>query len=517
MEHLQSMVAELEKNKKVFGKAPTGLGKTHITFKCILKLGSKKNIIFTPRLLLNKQMLKKKYTSKYFKKGSFKKLHFSNSNSQGKDLYNISKYDFIITCCYQSANKLLECMKQINLTVDLMIFDEAHFIGSDNWINSELLINGTITKYRMFLSATPTDYIERNAIVYGNIIEKIKVYDLILKEILCNIVTVIKKINNKKTEYHDLRSLIVEAMIKFNKKKGIIYVNNTTNAENLYNLIKGEDKINTYIYVSKNIDTENETDKSITVFENDVKPCIIIVVGKISYEYDNDLIDFICLGDPRQSDIDIRQILGRGLRWNKQNYPNKLLHLLIPLYKNEFGEYSDYGHLKKFLDYIIGECGQDIIVKTNGTNELDNINGGIIGKSYEGDPIPIEILQEYCTTGYNKFTDFMRFLKTNGVYNEIDYNKLREIQNWIPDMGLIQKKYPKFCFRDIHPNKLDYYWTKQEAIIGRSDAYKKLGDIIGADKVRRLNECNKMLKIMEYDIDKRIPFVDFNCYYPKDN
>ena len=64
-------------------------------------------------------------------------------------------------------------------------------------------------------------------------------------------------------------------------------------------------------------------------------------------------IDFICLGDPRQSDIDIRQILGRGLRWNKQTYPNKLLHLLVPLYKNEFGEYSEYGHLKKYLDYII--------------------------------------------------------------------------------------------------------------------------------------------------------------------
>jgi hypothetical protein len=43
------------------------------------------------------------------------------------------------------------------------------------------------------------------------------------------------------------------------------------------------------------------------------------------------------LGDPRQSDIDIRQIIGRGLRWNKQLYPNKLLHLLVPIYKDEFG------------------------------------------------------------------------------------------------------------------------------------------------------------------------------------
>ena len=100
-------------------------------------------------------------------------------------------------------------------------------------------------------------------------------------------------------------------------------------------------------------------------FENNKNKSIIIVVGKLGYGYDNPYIDFICLGDPRQSDIDIRQIIGRGLRWNKILYPNKLLHLLIPLYKNEFENYKDNTHLKKYLDYIIGECGKDIIFKNN--------------------------------------------------------------------------------------------------------------------------------------------------------
>ena len=78
------------------------------------------------------------------------------------------------------------------------------------------------------------------------------------------------------------------------------------------------------------------------------------------------------MGDPRQSDIDIRQIIGRGFRWKKEVYPNKLLHLLIPLYRDEFGNCSKNEHLKKYLDYIIGECGQDIIFKSNGNAIVGN-------------------------------------------------------------------------------------------------------------------------------------------------
>ena len=48
-------------------------------------------------------------------------------------------------------------------------------------------------------------------------------------------------------------------MIKYNKKKGIIYVNDCKNAESLYKLLKKQDKLNVYIYVSKNIQVENDS------------------------------------------------------------------------------------------------------------------------------------------------------------------------------------------------------------------------------------------------------------------
>jgi hypothetical protein len=300
-------------------------------------------------------------------------------------------------------------------------------------------------------------------------------------------------------------------MTKYNKKKGIIYVNNTKNAENLYNLMKMQNKINSYIYVSKEIDTANENDIDIKKFEDEPNPCIIIVVGKLGYGYDNDFIDFICLGDPRQSDIDIRQILGRGLRWNKETYPNKLLHLLVPLYKDDFGKYSDYDHLKKYLDYIIGECGQDIIIKGDGTGFINGNKNNFDGKNYDGETIPIEILQDYCTTGYNKFTDFMKFLKVNKVFGEIEYNELRETQIWMPEICKLKVRYGKFGFQTIHPNRYELYETKKIAEEKYKIAKNMLIKQIGTDKFSDLTQSQLIKKIVQ--IDNKIPSVDFDLYY----
>ena len=42
-------------------------------------------------------------------------------------------------------------------------------------------------------------------------------------------------------------------MISYKKKKGIIYVNDCKNAQNLYNLMKKQNDVNVYIYISKNV------------------------------------------------------------------------------------------------------------------------------------------------------------------------------------------------------------------------------------------------------------------------
>ena len=518
--YLVEIIKELNTYKKVFLKAPTGFGKTHIYYKTILRMKFNRILVLTPRILLNQQIVEDKYSS-YIKDDNYKIIHFSDLDNSSKEA-KIKKYSknnrkIIMTSCYQSGNRLFKYICIYNFKFDLIIFDEAHFITSwaDGENISEFLTNNNICNYRLFGSATPTDDIELQPLVYGKVIEKVKVYELINQELLCNIETIVKQLNQKKSEYHNLKDLIVESMSKYRKRKGIIYVNECKNAENLYKLLKKQAKLNVYIYVSKNIKVENDSDTDIKTFEKDMKQCVIICVGKIGYGYDNDFIDFICLGDPRQSDIDIRQIIGRGLRWKKDVYPNKLLHLLVPLYRDEFGNCAKNEHLKKYLDYIIGECGMDIIFKSNG-NAVVGKSDKILkeGKEYDGDNIPTEILNEYCTTGYNKYTDFLKFLKSNMIYDEISYNKLKEKQNWIVDLGGLQLKYPKFCFRHIHPNNINYYWNKKDA----QDAYDfcntKLSNELGKEKYKRLDSRYKLNKINE--LDKKIPIINFDLYYPKD-
>lgn len=441
IEYMNDIKMQLELSNKCFIKAPTGFGKTVLYYKSIGKLNCKKILILTPRKMLNKQIVESKYTKYLNNSSGYKILHYSElSNIEAKQLCikKIKKYqkknsNFILTSCYQSKENLLSHIQEFRVKFDLIIFDEAHTI--ETWENSPFVSDSSIAKYRIFGSATPTENIESKPEIFGSIIEKVKVYELINNETLCNIQTLVKKLNGKKQEYHNLKDLIIQSMEKYSKKKGIIYVNSIDNAQKLYDLMKTQTKINTYIFVSNIVRVSNNDDLSIEKFEADNKASIIIAVGKISYGYDNPLIDFICLGDPRQSDIDIRQILGRGLRWNKEVYPNKILHILIPLYKNEFGKYNKNEALKKYLDYIIGECGKDIIIKnTNIVDDNDNIIGEIDveGKDYNGLTIPIDILEEYCTTGYNKFTDFMRFLKKNNCWDEVAYNELWEKnKNWM--------------------------------------------------------------------------------------
>jgi len=518
--YLIEIINQLNTYKKCFLKAPTGFGKTHIYYKIILRMKFNRILFLTPRILLNQQIIEDKY-SHYIKGEGYKIIHFSdleNSNKEEKiKKYSKNNKKIIMTSCYQSGNRLLKYIIKYKFLFDLIIYDEAHFITS--WTDaeniSEFLTNNNICNYRLFGSATPTEDIELQPLLYGKIIEKVKVYELINNELLCNIETIVKQLNEKKSEYHNLKNLIVESMDKYKKKKGIIYVNDCKNAENLYKLLQKQVNLNVYIYVSKNIEVENDSDTDIKTFENDRNQCVIICVGKISYGYDNPFIDFIILGDPRQSDIDIRQIIGRGLRWNKEVYPNKLLHLLVPLYRDEFGNSAKNEHLKKYLDYIIGECGQDIIFKSDGSVVIRNGKQILTdGCDYDGENIPIEILNEYCTTGYNKYTDFLKFLKSNKIYDEISYNKLKEKQEWIISLGEIQTKYPKFCFRHIHPNNIDYYWNKREALHASIITKDLLIKKIGRDNFSELTHDQRIKK---YNlIDNKIPNIDIDLYYPND-
>ena len=518
-EYVQDILLQLENFNKVLVKAPTGFGKTIIIYKTINKLQLKNILILTPRLNLNKQFIENKYTKHLIKKYNY--YQYSINDNQERLIKNIYKSDQnnILISCYQSRISLIKNIRKYKLKFDLVIFDEAHFISGwiekikdDDNIEEKFLLNDTIYfSYRIFTTATPIDVMILNNNIFGNIVEKVKIHELVNDRILCNIETIIKKLDNKKHEYVDLSKIIIKSMIDYSKRKGIIYVNNCMNAENLYKLISMQSIIKPYLYISKDIDNIH-SEIELYNFEQSTAISVIIAVGKISYGYDNEHVDFICFGDTRTSDIDIRQIIGRGLRWNKIDYPNKILHILVPCYKNELENYDDNKALNLYMNYIISEYGNDdiskiIINKSETTNEKE-----INGKKYIGEDIPIEIYNKWCTTGYNMYSKFMVFLKINNIYDEISYNKLKEKQDWMISLEQIKKKYPKFCLRHIHSNNINYYWNKEEALNAINFTKDILIKKIGKDNYSELT-YDQLIK--KYNLlDSKIPNIDFDIYYP---
>ena len=505
-EYRDDIINELYLNNKAFLKAPTGFGKTRIIYDIIAKLRCPRILIFTPRKLLNEQCTSNKYNKLY----SHKVVHFSDDTiDKEKIIKYASIHDkLIMTSCYQSMHTLHSIMQKYKLQFDIVIYDEAHYLNDEHC--------HILCTYELYASATPHKYIMDNPKIFGNIIEKIHIYDLINKKVLCNIVTLIKKIDivhsshsshSSHASHSSLPLLITDAMTKFNKRKGIIYMNSINNAASLYHLIKTF--ISTYIYVSKIIPYIPPDRCIIESFEEECLPAIIICVGKISYGYDNEDIDFICLGDPRHSDIDIRQIIGRGLRWNHITYPDKLLHMMIPIYEDELTK--DCTRLTKYLDYIIGECGQDIILHQGKFDIINKLcSKGISSKNYEGEIDEIIALKQYSTNYFNMYSNFMKFLQYNKIRGIDDYTELVIHHDFMPNINTIQIRYPKFAFILLYHN-YSYYVTKAECISAVEICTSILIEKIGKSKFVILTKSKKLYFYIS--IDDRIPNMNFDLYY----
>lgn len=150
-EYVEDAINELNLNKRVLIKAPTGFGKTHIIYKLIAKLNLQNILILTPRLLLNKQITENKYT-KYINDYEIKELNGTTENKENiiKNLSN----KFILTSCYQSYNTISKLIIKYKLKINI-IFDEAHYISFWSDIDNLYLENNDHVINRIFLTATP--------------------------------------------------------------------------------------------------------------------------------------------------------------------------------------------------------------------------------------------------------------------------------------------------------------------------------------------------------------------------
>jgi superfamily II DNA or RNA helicase len=549
--YIDDTITNLDINKRVILKAPTGFGKTIINYKIIKHYKEDITLVLTPRRVLNSQTIERYI--EYDKELLFAYYNYSPDNSncinKFKQLLKFIKINkkldkkIILIACYPSCKNLLNKLEKRNIKIGLVICDEAHVISSWSELSKEchqLFFGNDANKFKIFdkyifTTATPMPIMIDNIPLFGQLIEHVQIYELINSQILCDFNTIIKHIDYAQNNI-ELADFILNIMQIYNKKKGIIYVNSQKNACNMYSRFKVKyPDYKTFIYISDKLTQEtfsnssNEEYKKVVFSEDDTKepifkkckePCIIITCNKISYGYDDVNIDLVCFGDPRQSDTEIRQIVGRGLRNKILEYPNKLLHIILPIANivienndagNDAGnDETEYEKIKNFISFIVNECGKDIIEgrinNSINSNRDDDYKPDLLnGKSYIGDKIPFQICQELCTTLYNKYTAFLGYLRLKGVYDETTYNNFRESEGfpeWIPILGDIRKRFKNFCFKELNaPENAEYYETLEEC----NEAYSKcLSEI-----AKPYGNINKLkAKKTEHQINKKIFEID---------
>lgn len=597
--YLNDSIEYLEKFNRIILKAPTGFGKTVLLYKLINKLLPNLILWCTPRRNLNIQANDEKYT-KFLKNEAYETYNYSPDEYDNSNKFdNLIKFiktnkkenkKMIIFVCYQSCSTLIPKLYKKCIKLNLIICDEAHTIES--WGNlidkhTKLLLqydvkinkdDNFVDKY-IFVTATPKNDMDKikykNREIFGKIIEHVQIYELIKYQILCDFDVIIKKmedinnddiINNKL----DLCNFVYDSMMQYNKKKGVIYFNSQHRARIFYRKMKKAfPKFRSFLYISDEDDIiqfeeYDISDTKLSEFEKCKEPCIIITCDKLSYGYDNVFIDLICFGDPRTSDIAIRQILGRGMRNNIDEYPDKILHVIIPIYKfqalnesenidiltkqnlvikKQEQEYDikSFEKLREFILFILSECGKDIIngciVNKNNNrqnNIIQNTNNSSIDDNYDEVKIPPTIYKPLCSK--YTYSKFIRYLSINNIYDDNTYNASRDkcdcidyctdkdeckYNIWMPILGDIRKRYKKFCFKDINAKENEtFYETVEEC----KEAYEKIRqqtvlELGGMSKVKKMlkSTFEKKLNTNINIMDNKIPPNKYLFYYDETN
>lgn len=572
--YINDAYTELQINNRVMNVGPTGFGKTVVNYKLIDKLKPKITFIFTPRQNLNKQTIDIKYI-KYLSSNNYVFYNYSPEKQTNYNKFNtlmlfINEHksknkNIIVLLCYQSCKTLIPKLININFKINLAICDEAHTRSSWALLSKEyhklfLELNNKLIEKYIFATATPKSDMKISPYntLFGKVIEHCQIYELIKWGILCDFETIVKNIDFDKKSV-DLPNFIIETMIKYNKKKGIIYVNSQKNAKELFSYIKYKyPNFNTFIYISEKLSQDsfknnkykikfNKDDIKLKCFENCINQCIIITCNKLSYGYDNVFIDLICFADPRQSEEDIRQITGRGLRNDVSKYVSKILHIVVSVselqllnkYKNgdnneenevveeDANTYIKYKSLTAFLKFVIGECGKDIIDGRICSSNKPKTTPKPIpiledGKDYSGDIIPSSIINELSTTFYRKYEKFLGFLRNHNVYNEETYNLIRERPEnieWMSLLGDIRNKYKKFCFLDIKsPENINYYQTLEECNKAyetiKLEVIEELGGLLQIRKLKLLNSSiEDKIQKKNSECGNKIPSNKYLFYY----
>lgn len=467
---------KLLNESKIYLELATGAGKTFISFQILKQIQPKIIVIFSPRTLINIQNTGDSYLNFFDIKYDIINFPKDNIIPRNKNI--------IMTCCYQSKERLYQIIKDYD---NIFIwFDESHWGIEDTWLDSEsedieFWLNSSNIKYRLFTSASPNrNIVLNNKNIFGELYRPIEIKQLIRDKWLCPIYPYI--FNTPENDQVNLCNYIINNFIKLGKNYGIsfhsrtdnafilfnkhleLYINNKINIRPFLIIGNGNTNVNEKINKIKENNSMNYDFTDLNIFMN-TKNSIVYSVKKLDMGWDFSKLDYICFSDPKLSFKDIIQSIGRGTRPDKLGSDgknrDKKLCILLPVFIRD-NELNDYTQIVNVLKYLIYDVGLDIIGTIINKNNREQNNNNIQVK-YEGDDEKTAVLLDLL--GFKiTLKELYNIMIQNKIYNDEDYYTFRNNND---HLKLKQSVYDYEGFKwklvvDINGSK--YYKTYEECV-----------------------------------------------------
>ena len=562
LEIIKKGINTLIETSKFYLELATGAGKSTIVY-YILNNIILKNIdvnytiiILTPRINISSQNINKKYINIIKKKiNIYNKTQIKNIKTFNNSSTNI------ISCCIQSFQYLYE---KIIMTFDIkniiIWFDEAHYalegwVKFDNTFKTFFLIDNERIIYRIFTSASPDkEVINNNINVFGNIYSPISVRNLIKDKWLAPIKPHIMDFDNidigdygdddndddideeeNIKKYYYYTNTILNTFQKWDKRIGLNFHNSCRNAifafYSHYNkFINSKTHIKPYLLISNknlNLKVINKLDDSYKYllnfndFDNEDNNSIAYIVNMYNMGYDNSKIDFLVFGDPKLSNKDIIQSIGRGIRTDGLGFEGrnaiKENNIIIPIYNKEDEKedrYIKFNKMKEIFQYLIYDVGLDVKdiqfhKKSYSINEcFSSYNGSYYDDELDESKIIANIIKWDIEPTSEKWTikkiiNHLMNNKINNYNSYLEYISLNENKELNLPLDLF-KTYPNFNFNDTY--KLSPYYSRDECIEAIKN-YKN--DFIDDDEIDKENNNN----ILEFLHNKDAKIPNFSLWY----
>ena len=391
---------------------PTGAGKTLVMYNFIdnyIRNHPARThlfLILSPRIKLSTQHVDsaklRKEIQHDFTAGA---IAIINSKSESNVSQVIDKYQagqhIIMSGTYQSIDRVKYLLQQANIIPSVVFNDEAHMLSTwtdhietnpaRSWLFSQPKV--------IYMSATPTLSQKSGLLEYwGQYIKCVSIGELINRNILCEIATVIPNIKyNAETMEMDIKHLCqitYKTILMYNCKKAVMFCNTQAKCVALYrefekiNRYRPNAQVKPFLYIGKsleslgpgqpiNIEAEEDVngaellDIEDTTNTEDIKayeayntgPAILFTCRKISMGYDYPPIDFIGFADPKCAKADISQCVGRGLRVCPETNKYKC-YVFIPItpadYSADLARKKQHDTLFEYFAYIKTDVGFDI-------------------------------------------------------------------------------------------------------------------------------------------------------------